>query len=129
MRKLILILSLIPSFIIAQQKNNPEADKKFTVTGNISGLPDGSEVKILSTNDNSLLASAKATAGKFTITGSVTEPGLYWLVLGAEQPQHIYIENSKISISGSKAAIKNIKVTGSSSHNDFLEFQKYLIRW
>ena len=123
MRKLILIVSLIPSFIIAQQKNNPEDEKKFTITGNISGLPDG-EVKILNTNDNSLLTSTKTTGGKFTVTGAVTEPGLYWLVLGAEQPQHIYIENSKISISGSKAAIKNIKVTGSSSHNDFLEFQK-----
>src|SRR4030088_3337590 len=114
MRKLILILSIIPSFIIAQSRTNADVEKKFIVTGNISGLSDNSEIKILNTNDNSLLASTKAIAGKFTMTGSVTEPGLYWLVLGAEQPQHIYIENSKINISGAKTAIKNIKITGSS---------------
>jgi len=60
----------------------------------------------------------------FTLKGSVAEPSLYYIVLSNEQPQYLYLENKPITITGSKTDIKNIKVEGSSSHTDFVEFNK-----
>src|SRR6185369_13986622 len=67
----------------------------------------------------------------FTLKGSVPEAELYSLTFGkpvnANTPAptyFLYLENSKINITGDLKAIEKLKVTGSSSHNDFLVFQK-----
>jgi peroxiredoxin len=44
--------------------------------------------------------------------------------LGKEQDQYIYLENTPIRITGSKADIKNIKIEGSQAHKDFVEFNR-----
>ena len=95
----------------------------FTITGSIQGLVDG-EVKITTTQGEQVVAKATAKNGVFTLNGSVEEPGLYWLTLGKEQPQYIFLENAPIRITGKKAEIKNIQIEGSQSHNDFLTFRK-----
>ena len=114
MKQLFLLLALFPSILFAQSG--------FTITGKVDGIPDG-EVKITSTMDQSVLATGTVKAGAVTVKGSVPEPGLYWIVLGKEQAQHIYIENKPIKISGTKKDLKNLKVEGSSSHKDFVEFR------
>ena len=123
MKKIFLLFFLIPTFLSAQQKPNDSKQPGFVISGNVTGLPEGSEVKISQTNDKTVVATGKISGGKFLIKGMVTEPGLYWLTLANEQPIHIYLENSTISVTGSKAAIKNLKVTGSKSHADFIVFQ------
>jgi peroxiredoxin len=95
--------------------------KTFVVSGNIQGLADG-EVKITTTNNDEIVKGAVKN-GEFVLKGAVEEPGLYWLTLGKEQPQYIFLENSPIRITGKKADIKNIKVDGSQSHADFLQFR------
>src|SRR5829696_3255456 len=89
--------------------------ERYTISGNIQGLAD-SEIKISNTRDNEVLTTTKSKAGVFSLTGSVAEPGLYWLTIGSEQPKYIYLENSPIKITGTKADIKNIKIEGSVSH-------------
>ncbi|MDP9229254.1 MAG: AhpC/TSA family protein [Bacteroidota bacterium] len=117
MKKLLLSLLLLPSLLFAQQNG-------FTINGTAVGFNDGADVKLAQVNDNAEIARAKIMKGKFTITGSVFEPGLFWLILDKEQPQHIYLENSRINIAANKAAIKEVKITGSKSHNDFDDFRK-----
>ena len=116
MKHLFLLLFLVPSLVFAQTGG-------YTITGTVAGLPEGAEVKITSTQDNSTLAKGTVKNGTFTIKGSVAEPGLYYIVLGSEQPQHIYVENSPIKISGDKKDIKNLKIVGSASHEDFNDFR------
>ena len=117
MKNILFSLLFLPLFSLAQ--------KGFVVTGNVTGLPEGAEVKIATVNEGgTVVASAPVKGGAFTVTGSVPEPGLYWLVLGSEQPQHIYLENNTIKVSGSKSDIKNIKIEGSASHADFDQFRK-----
>ena len=58
----------------------------------------------------------------FIINGQLPEPGLYWLEIGGERV-HIYLENSPIMVKGSKADLKNIRITGSASHTDFEQFR------
>lgn len=116
MKKILFILALFPSIVFAQTAG-------FTISGLVTGLKDG-EVKITSTQDNSVLASAPLKAGSFVVKGSIPEPGLYWIALGSEQPQHIYLENKPIKISGTQKDIKNLKIEGSASHKDFDKFRQ-----
>src|SRR5688572_23896557 len=116
MKKILFTLFFLPLVVFAQNNG-------FTINGNISGVADGT-VKLTSTQDASqVLANGTVTNGAFTLKGSLPEPGLYWLNIGKEQPVYLYVENNTIRVSGTKADIKNIKVEGSSSHQDFEAFQ------
>ncbi len=117
MKQLLFLAFFLPAFGWAQTSG-------FTITGAIEGLKDG-EVKINATQEGGqLVGTAPVKNGTFTVTGSVPEPGLYWLTLGSEQPQHIYLENKNIKVSGAQKSIKNIKIEGSQSHQDFDQFRK-----
>jgi peroxiredoxin len=133
MKKLLFLLCF-PAVAMAQTgvaKNNKSvsgvnqaaAATGFTVSGNIEGLVDG-EVKITTTQGEQVIAKGAAKNGVFSLSGNVAEPGLYWLTLGKEQPQYIFLENTPIRITGKKADIKNIQIEGSQSHNDFVSFRK-----
>ena len=114
------ILAFFPAFLLAQDKQV----KGFVINGNISGLSDG-EARLTTTQENQInIALGTMKQGVFTLQGSIPEPGLYYLILANEQPIYIYLENNPIKITGTKADIKNIKVEGSQSHKDFLEFNK-----
>jgi peroxiredoxin len=105
---------------------NVETAKKsegYVITGNIQGLGDR-EVKISTVRDNQVVATGQSKAGVFSVKGSVPEPGLYWLTLGSEQPRYIFLENSPIKITGTKADIKNIKIEGSTAQKEFTLFEK-----
>ena len=116
MKRLFFTLALLPSLVFAQTKG-------FTLNGNVTGVADGA-VKITSTQDaNQIVATGDIKGGVFTLTGTIPEPGLFWLVLSNEQPLYIYLENNPIKISGSKSDIKNLKIEGSASQKDFDEFQ------
>ncbi len=107
----------------ASKVQKVQAANEFSITGNIQGLVDG-EVKITTTQGEQIISTGAAKNGEFTLKGSVEEPGLYWLTLGKEQPQYIFLENAPIKITGKKAEIKNIQIEGSQSHKDFLSFRK-----
>lgn len=118
MKKIFAAFLLLPSLVFAQNG--------FMIKGNAIGFANSGVVKLVDTKEkNSEIANAKIIDGKFTLSGSVPEPGLYWLVIDKEQPQHIYLENSNIIVTASKASIKDIQITGSKSHNDFDEFRKF----
>ncbi|HEV7621783.1 MAG TPA: TlpA disulfide reductase family protein, partial [Flavisolibacter sp.] len=117
MKKFLLLFALIPTLIFAQEKG-------FVITGNITGLADG-PVKITTTQqENTVVANGSSKQGEFTLNGSIPEPGLYYLTLGNEPPQYIYLENKPIKVTGTKKDLKNIVVAGSESHNDFVEFNR-----
>ena len=99
-------------------------DTTFTVQGTITGIADNSEVKLINANDNSELAKAVTSKGKFILKGKVKEPTLHWLNVAGETQQFLYLENSKISVSAAKGELAKMKVAGSSSHNDFMIFQR-----
>ena len=100
-------------------------DTSFTITGNMIGFADGTEVKLEDQNTGSQVAAAKILKGKFTLKGKMTEPTLCWLKITGDEQQYIYVENNKtITVSGIKPIRTNYKVTGSKSHNDFMDFQR-----
>ena len=115
MKNLFFLLAFLPSLLFAQTE--------FTVSGNVTGLPDGSVVRINNVNDNGLVAQSTVTNGKFTIKGSIPEPNLHWITMGKEQAQHLFLENTNINIEGTAKNLKNMQVTGSQAHKDFEQFR------
>lgn len=116
MRKLLFAVLLLPVFSWAQTKG-------FTISGTVTGVADG-PVKITSTQDqNQVIASGTIKNGVVDVSGLLAEPGLYWLVLSNEQPRYLFLENTAITLQGTKKDIKNIKVEGSASHKDFQQFE------
>lgn len=99
-------------------------DTTFTINGTFTGIAEGTEVKLEDANTNFLFSSGKIVKGKITLKGKVVEPTLCWLKISGEAPQYIYIENSAITLTGTKPLNKNLKVNGSASQKDFAEFQK-----
>ena len=117
MQRLFLILLLFPFSVFAQKSG-------YEISGTLTGFTDGTDVKMVNGNDNSELVSAKVTNGKFVLKGSVDEPMLCKLSIGQEPPQYVYVENKKMTVTGTKADIQHLKITGSSSHLDFMKFQQ-----
>jgi hypothetical protein len=115
MKKVLFLFLLLPLFSLAQ--------KGFVITGTVSGVADG-DVKITSSQEQAqLLAKGTIRKGALNVKGNVTEPGLYFITIGKEQPQHIFLENTAIKINGSKKNIKNLKIEGSTSQQDFDQFR------
>jgi peroxiredoxin len=114
-----LFLSFLHTNLIA----GAAKDTSFTITGNMVGFSDGTEVKLEDQNTGTQLAAARILKGKFTLKGKLGEPTLCWLKITGDEQQYVYVENKAIAITGIKPIKTNYKVTGSKSHNDFIDFQ------
>ena len=114
------VLGLLQTSLLA----NTDNDSSFTIKGSMVGFNDSTEVKLEDQNTGVQLASARIIKGKFTLKGKLTEPTLCWLKIAGDEDQYIYVENRSITITGIKPIRTNYKVTGSQSHNDFMDFQK-----
>lgn len=115
MKKILPFLLLFPFAASAQTG--------FTIFGKVDGWRDSSTVQLRSTQDNNVIASGTVNKGAFALAGQVTEPALYVLAIGDAAPQHVYMENTQIKVSGTKADVANLRFEGSKSHEDFVEFR------
>ncbi|HET9431947.1 MAG TPA: TlpA disulfide reductase family protein [Chitinophagaceae bacterium] len=144
MQKILLALILFPFLAASQVKSvplkiQPSPNKEFTIQGEISGLKKGTTIKLINANTNAELATGlvqekqvnlkkdgKMVASSksfFQLKGSMMEPDLCLLSIGDLKPYNLYVENSFIKVSGSSSNMAAWVVKGSSSHNDFREFE------
>jgi thiol-disulfide isomerase/thioredoxin len=122
MKYFFLVLTALPLFAMSQGASQPG----FHITGNVKGLTDDSGVFLTDLNNPSdTVAKTTVKDGRFSLNGHVSEPGLYEVNFGsARKKSAMFIGNDKISIAGSADDMKSLAVTGSSSNDDFMEFQK-----
>ena len=101
-------------------------EERFTITGNVEGATENTKVVLTDgSNPTDTVASSVVKDGKFVLSGHVTEPNLYELnFVAAKKKAPLFIGNDKMTISGSTEEVKELKVAGSSSNDDFVEFQK-----
>ena len=128
MKRILSILLLIPIVGIAQTKHVTKAKTKtaevkeapldgFIITGNIKGFPDGSSVAFL--NDQTGVPEPQGTiqGGKFEIKGKMEQPGFKTLIIANSPPAiTLFLDNSRVKITGDKATLEKVVITGSPSH-------------
>src|SRR5204863_8141368 len=121
MKKAIFILVFLPLLVVGQNSGSG-----FTITGKITGLTDGTEIKLLSGgNVQTEVAKAAAKNGSFTLKGTIGEAALHTLSFGDKNTFQIYLDNSRININGDIKQLEKLKVFGSASHKDFEDFKKF----
>jgi len=113
----------------------------FTISGTFTGLPDGTILELLPSGtheDEKALASIPVQAGKFTFTGTVTEPRLFRITAkGYYGGTQLLLDQTtrKVTISaGASLAERNnnkfmdlsdLKVAGSPIHEEYLKKAAY----
>jgi peroxiredoxin len=119
MKKFLFLLLLVPFALSAQ--------KKFVITGNLQGLPDGSAVSLSDANktDDTIARAVVQNGGAFELKGSIAEPNIYHLNLdGVQKKSILFIGNERVSVTGDVATVQDLTVKGSDVHNDFVQFKQ-----
>ncbi len=135
MHKFFLALLFVPIVTMAQKNKSKTTPKSkstnevqlsaktadgYTITGNITGFKDGTPVSFLNEQTGGLDKKAEFKGGKFEITGKLAQPGFIGMVFGEEQPMvPLFIENSKISMTGSRDSLDKLIITGSITQSLF----------
>ncbi len=121
----ILLLVAVPFFAFSQTKKKAESqgENGFVITGNVTGFADGTSVSFLNDQTGQPEKQATIEKGKFVIKGQVPQPVFKVLVFGEQPPGvALFLDNSNIKISGDKNAIDKLSITGSPSHNQYMEY-------
>ncbi len=115
------ILLVTPLVGLAQQPT----ESRFVIHGKLMGLADSSAVCVTDvSNPTDTLSFAVVKGGAFVLAGHVNEPNLYEVnFLASKKKIPLFMGNDKMEMTGSIEDLKGIKVTGSSSNDDFMEFQ------
>jgi thiol-disulfide isomerase/thioredoxin len=121
MKLFLAAMMAIPVFSLAQNAAAPE----FTITGHVKGLTENSAVFVTDgSNPTDTVAKSTVKGGQFVLKGHVNEPNLFEMNFGtAKRKAPLFIGNDKMLLNGSVDDLKGLKVTGSSSNDDFEEFQ------
>jgi hypothetical protein len=85
---------IVLAFIQTNPLANTVKDTSFTITGNMIGFNDGTEVKLEDQNTGVELATASMLKGKFILKGKLAEPTLCWLKITGDEQKYIYVENN-----------------------------------
>ena len=92
---------------------------KFTISGNIGGLTDGTVyLKQRVGGETVIIDSAKSVSGKFILKGTIEVPDQYAVVLGERKQIPILLENKAIQITGMSDDLRNATITGSTSQDE-----------
>ncbi|GAB5563928.1 MAG: TlpA disulfide reductase family protein [Winogradskyella sp.] len=124
MKKLFAILSL--GLIIVGC--NTTTNEAYTITGNAKGVHNGMRVRLAKIDEKGqqvIKDSAIVMEEKFTIKGTVEEPGIHFLSIDGNRGNVIFmLENSPINIELNKDIPMESEVTGSTSNESYKAFQK-----
>lgn len=106
-------------------------ESSYTITGTIEGADEG-RVILQYRGDGEWIPvdSADLKGGKFSITGSVDQPDMYYLALdGGRAMMSFFLENSKITLHTYADSMYRGTVTGSSVQDDFMGYQDGLTQF
>ncbi|MEI7736435.1 MAG: DUF4369 domain-containing protein, partial [Ferruginibacter sp.] len=139
MKRIIILLLLTPAIVWAQKKPLPKAKTitktkpavkpvaapadGFVINGELKGFPDGTAVALINPNTGAPELSTTIKKEKFSMSGKVAAPDFKILLFNQQEPYiSLFLDNSRITIKGTKAALTSAEITGSKSHTDFLAF-------
>lgn len=117
MKRCLLLLTFFPLFVVAQ--------KKLTIRGQVTGLEENTIVSLTDINKaTDTIARAHAKNGAFEMTAVLEEPMLINLGFGSTQRTTLFLDNSKVKVSGNVSDLRKLKIRGSHSQTVFGIFQE-----
>lgn len=123
MKKILTILTI--GLLIASCKKENRTD--FVINGKAEGVYNGIRVYLKNIDDQGREVykdTAIVMNETFTMNGYVEEPGVHFISIDGAQGDAIFmLENSEIGIEVNKENPLDSKVTGSESHEGFVQFQ------
>lgn len=121
--------------ITAQKKKGAApAAASYSIEGNITGLADGTAIKLIpgaTHSSETPVAETTLKDGKFSFTGKLNEPRFFYIAFGKNKGYlHLVAENAKIKITADaevskqedeRITFKNEVITGSKSNDYYLK--------
>ena len=118
-----LAINLIGLFVVTASFSSVCA-QGFSIKGNVTGFADSATVKLQRNGESAPSVSSYIIGNSFELKGALPEPGLCFLFIGdLPQPYEIFLENTNVTITGSKEKPTEIIIDGSVSN---LIFQKFV---
>lgn len=119
MKKLFAILSL--GLILVSC--NTTTNEAYTITGNAKGVHNGIRVRLAKPDKMGkqvVIDSALVMEEKFSLKGSVEEPGIHFLIIDGSAGNVVFmLENSTVSVDINKENLRESQITGSNSNESF----------
>lgn len=123
MKNLFFFFLAIPFFPVAQIKTADKSPGSFELIGTVTGYNDGTPVSFLDERTGQPVQQATIENGKFVIIGKLDQPTFKTLVFDNQQPVvPLFLESGKITLKGDKNTINQLSVSGSESHNQYVEY-------
>jgi thiol-disulfide isomerase/thioredoxin len=122
MKRIFYLFFLLPFFSFAQTPGDG-----FEISGDLTGYADGTSVSFLNDQTGVPEKQASIEKGKFLIKGKVAEPSFRVLVFGDQPPAiPLFLDNSKIKITGDKNSLDKLNITGSLTQTQFADYNSSL---
>lgn len=113
MKNIFYLIAIAVAFVACNQS------PKFTISGNIDGLADGTVyLRQRVGGETTTLDSVKSVGGKFELKGALEVPDLYILVLGERKQIPVLLENKTIKITGKADDLSKVTITGSAAQDE-----------
>ncbi|MBM3915182.1 MAG: AhpC/TSA family protein [Sphingomonadales bacterium] len=114
---------VVASMVLMALRLEAQTAAAFTLTGQVEGFADSSEVKLVRSGENTPLATGRIVSNQFVLTGNLPEPSLVFLFLGDQsQPAELFLESKPMLIKGAKGNPGAMQLEGSTSHALFQRF-------
>ena len=143
MNRIFLLIFLLPAFVFAQKQTKPKAkvsaktkttvksassNDGFVINGEIKGLADGTTVALLNGQTGAPEAETTISKEKFSFKGKLNSPDFRVLLFNKQPPYiTIFLDNSVVTVTGTKDALEKISITGSKTHVDFVALNTLLV--
>lgn len=141
MKQVLYLLAFLPMFSLAQKKakQTKTVPKKvavqtvkpvvkpdgYTIDGEIAGFEDGTKVTLLNGMTGTPENETTISKNKFSFKGKVATPDFKIILLNNQPPYIIlFLDNSSITVNGSRNAIDQVVLKGSKSCDELMEFNQ-----
>jgi peroxiredoxin len=122
-----LYLALLAGLIYSCNSSYNTQVDGYEINAHISGLQDGEATLMqldMVTNEPVVINTARIENGRFRFDGTLAEPFLHTILINSEPLQHIslFIENSRITITGRSGDLDRVEISGSREDSLFRSY-------
>ena len=105
----------------------PLVSDGFTIEGEVTGFADGTGISIINGQTGAPESETTIKVNHFSFRGKVDAPEFKIIMVDKKPPYlTIFLDNSKVKVTGTKEAFDRSSVTGSTTQNDFIALNQAL---